>query len=196
MVRRASLMSVVALNHQRVALVAGVLLAATGCATGSDHAVLASANVLLAPDDAVAVTSETIKADPAHAPEIVAAAVASAPRQAAAITQAAYAIVPEQQGDRSSGCGPHGGVGAVAAALRVTAGGDDVSAVHGSVPDAEPSAVHERIAALTLRGLLGMGGLEGPPGARRRWGSSTAPNPPTLGSAPASRGAPRTQRAL
>jgi hypothetical protein len=97
MVRRASLMSVVALNHQRVALVAGVLLAATGCATGSDHAVLTSANVLLAPDDAVAVTSDTIKADPAHAPEIVAAAVTSAPRQAAAITQAAYAIVPEQR---------------------------------------------------------------------------------------------------
>jgi hypothetical protein len=90
-------MSVVALHDLRVALVAGVLLAATGCATGSDHALLTSVNVTLTPDDAVAVTTEAIKADPAHAPEIVAAAFTSAPRHAAAIMQAAYAIVPEQR---------------------------------------------------------------------------------------------------
>lgn len=96
MVRRASLTSVVTITDLRVALVAGVLLAATGCATGPDRALLTSANVMLAPDDAVSVTTDAIEADPAHAPEIVAAAVTSAPRQAAAITQAAYAIVPEQ----------------------------------------------------------------------------------------------------
>jgi hypothetical protein len=97
MVRRASLTSVVTLTDLRVALVAGVLLAATGCATGSDRALLTSANVLLAPDDAVSVTTDAIKADPAHAPEIVAAAVTSAPRHAAAIRQAAYVMVPEQR---------------------------------------------------------------------------------------------------
>ena len=97
MVRKASLGSVVTSSRLRVALVAGVLLAVTGCATGSDHALLTSANVTLAPDDAAAVTTEAIKADPAHAPEIVAAAISSAPRHAAAIMQAAYAIVPEQR---------------------------------------------------------------------------------------------------
>lgn len=90
-------MSVGALNDLRVALIAGVLLAATGCATGSDRALLTSANVMLAPDDAVSVTIEAVRADPAQAPEIVAAAITSAPRQAAAITQAAYAIVPDQR---------------------------------------------------------------------------------------------------
>ena len=96
MVRR-GLTSVVTLTDLRLAMIAGVLLAATGCATGSDRALLTSVNVLLASDDAVAVTTDAIKADPAQAPEITAAAVASAPRQAAAITQAAYAIAPEQR---------------------------------------------------------------------------------------------------
>ena len=90
-------MSVGALNDLRVALIAGVLLTAMGCATGSDRALLTSANLMLAPDDAVSLTTDAIRADPAQAPEIVAAAVTSAPLQAAAITQAAYAIVPEQR---------------------------------------------------------------------------------------------------
>ena len=97
MIRRARLMSGVTFDRVRVALVAGVLVAATGCATGPDRALLTSVNVTLAPDDAVAVTTDAIKADPARAPEIVAAAVTSAPRRAPAITQAAYAIVPEQR---------------------------------------------------------------------------------------------------
>lgn len=97
MVRIASLTSVVTLTDLRVALVAGVLLAATGCATGSDPALLTSVNVMLAPDDAVVVVTDAIKADPAHAPEITAAAVTSAPRQAATITQAAYAAAPDQR---------------------------------------------------------------------------------------------------
>ena len=78
-------------------LVAGVLLAATGCVTASDPAVVTSVNVILAPDDAVAATTEAIRAEPGRAPEITAAAVTSAPRQATAITQAAYAAAPDQR---------------------------------------------------------------------------------------------------
>ena len=98
MVRTRSLRSFVTLTDLRLALVAGVLLAATGCATGSDSALVTSVNVILAPDDAVVATTDAIKADPAHAPEITAAAVGSAPRQAAAITQAAYVAAPDQRG--------------------------------------------------------------------------------------------------
>jgi hypothetical protein len=97
MVRRTSLTSVVKLTDLRLALVAGVLLAATGCATGSDPALITSVNVMLAPQEAVVVTTDAIKADPAHAPEITAAAVTSAPDQAPAITQAAYAAAPDQR---------------------------------------------------------------------------------------------------
>ena|SRR5687768_9025974 len=84
-------------SHLRLALVAGALLAATGCATASDPAVITSVNVMLAPEDAVVATRTAILADPAHAPEITAAAVRSAPAQAAAITQAAYAAAPDQR---------------------------------------------------------------------------------------------------
>lgn len=84
-------------SSMRLALVAGALLAATGCATASDPAVITSVNVILAPDDAVAATTDAIKADPAHAPEITVAAVTSAPRHAAAIRQAAYAAAPDQR---------------------------------------------------------------------------------------------------
>jgi hypothetical protein len=80
-----------------VALVVSALIAATGCATVSDPAVVTSVNVMLAPETAVAVTTEAIKADPAHAPEITAAAVTSSPHQVAAITQAAYAAAPDQR---------------------------------------------------------------------------------------------------
>jgi hypothetical protein len=97
MVRTTSPRSFVTLTDLRLALVAGVLLAATGCATSSDPALITSVNVALAPDDAVAATTEAIRADPARAPEITAAAVTSAPRQAPAITQAAYAAAPDQR---------------------------------------------------------------------------------------------------
>jgi len=97
MVRKTSLTSVVKLTDLRLALVAGVLLAATGCATGSDSAVITGANVFLAPDEAVVATTRAIQADPAHAPEITVAAVTSAPHQEFAITQAAYAAAPDQR---------------------------------------------------------------------------------------------------
>ena len=97
MVRTASSSSVALLGDLRLALVVSMLIAATGCATASDPAVVTSVNVMLAPETAVTATTEAIKADPAHAPEITAAAVTSSPRQAAAITQAAYAAAPDQR---------------------------------------------------------------------------------------------------
>jgi hypothetical protein len=97
MVRTASSRSVALFGDLRLALVISVLIAATGCATASDPAVITSVNVMLAPEAAVAATTEAIRADPAHAPEITAAAVTSSPRQDAAITQAAYAAAPDQR---------------------------------------------------------------------------------------------------
>jgi hypothetical protein len=79
-------------------LMATVLLAVTGCATGSDPALITSVNVMLAPDHAVLATTQAIEAHPAHAPAIVAGAVTSAPHEAAAITQASYAAAPDQRG--------------------------------------------------------------------------------------------------
>ena len=96
MFRTTSLTSVVKHFDLRLALVAGALLAATGCATGSDPALVTSVNVILEPDPVVA-TTNAILADPAHAPEITAAAVTSAPRHADAITRAAYAAAPDQR---------------------------------------------------------------------------------------------------
>jgi hypothetical protein len=77
--------------------VAGALLAAAGCATTADPAVITSVNVMLAPDNAGHVTAEAVRKNPGQAPEITAAAVTSAPRQAAAITEAAYAAAPDQR---------------------------------------------------------------------------------------------------
>jgi hypothetical protein len=88
--------SAVKLDDLRPALVAAVLLVATGCATGPDPALITSVNLIVAPDDAAVAVTDAIKAHPGHAPEITAAAVSSAPRQAAAITRAAHAAAPDQ----------------------------------------------------------------------------------------------------
>jgi hypothetical protein len=97
MARTTSMTSVVKVGDLRLALVAGALLAATGCATTADPAVITSVNVILAPDDTVRATTEAVREHPRHAPQITAAAVTSAPLQAAAITQAAYAAAPDQR---------------------------------------------------------------------------------------------------
>ena len=57
-------------------MMAAVLVVATACATGSDPALITSVNVILAPDDAVPVTTQAIEAHPADAPAITAAAAA------------------------------------------------------------------------------------------------------------------------
>jgi hypothetical protein len=102
-------------------MMAAVLLTATGCATGSDPALVTSVNVILAPDDAVVATTQAIEAHPAHAPAITAAAVTSAPHQAAAITQASYAAAPDQRR-------------AIDEALVNRPGRDDVSAPPAALP--------------------------------------------------------------
>jgi hypothetical protein len=82
----------------RYAVAGAALLAATGCASGSPQsALLTSANIQLAPENAVAFTRAAIASDPGHAPQITAAAVTSAPGQAGAIVEAAVAAAPDQR---------------------------------------------------------------------------------------------------
>src|SRR2546428_3257143 len=91
----------------RMGLIAGALLAATGCATTEwpqttqqpPMDAITATNIFLLPDQAVSLTLQGIAADRMHAAEITAAAVTAAPDQEAAIESAAVAAAPERAAD-------------------------------------------------------------------------------------------------